>query len=70
MSPAGVAQARNSGNPGHVADRAARGQGRVNGRPPDALEPDFHGVRTRWIRGFMAFRLTLRTRTVRLMVSA
>jgi hypothetical protein len=24
---------------------------------PDALEPGFHCVRTRWIRGFMAFRL-------------
>ena len=23
----------------------------------DALDPGFHGVRTRWIRGFMAFQL-------------
>ena len=36
--------------------------------PPDAMEPDIHGVRTHWIRGFMAFRLLRRTRTVRLMV--
>jgi hypothetical protein len=25
---------------------------------PDALEPGFQCVRTHWIRGFMAFRLT------------
>jgi hypothetical protein len=24
---------------------------------PDALEPGFHCVRTRWNRGFMAFKL-------------
>ena len=35
---------------------------------PDAVEPGFHGVRTRWIRGFMAFRLAQRIRTVRLTV--
>jgi len=23
--------------------------------PPDAMEPDIHGVRTHWILGFMAF---------------
>jgi hypothetical protein len=28
---------------------------------PDAVEPGFHRVRTRWIRGFMAFRLAGRT---------
>src|ERR1700761_7302665 len=27
------------------------------GRPPDALDPGFHGVGTPWIRGFMAFWL-------------
>ena len=37
---------------------------------PDAMEPDIDGVRTQWIRGFMAFGLARRTRTVRLMVSA
>ena len=37
---------------------------------PDALDPGFHGVRTPWIRGFMAFRLVRRIRTVMLMVSA
>jgi len=24
---------------------------------PDAMKPGIHGVRTRWNRGFMAFRL-------------
>jgi hypothetical protein len=38
------------------------------GRLPDALDPGFHSVRTRWIRGFMMFRLAWRTRIVRLMV--
>ena len=37
---------------------------------PDAMEPDIDGVRTQWIRGFMAFGLARRTRIVRLMVSA
>ena len=23
--------------------------------PADAMDPDIHGVRTHWIRGFMAF---------------
>jgi hypothetical protein len=23
---------------------------------PDAMDPGIHGVRTHWIRGFMAFR--------------
>ena len=32
------------------------------------MESDSHGVRTHWIRGFMAFRLVRRTRTVRLVV--
>ncbi|MGH3174229.1 MAG: hypothetical protein ACRDPF_10265 [Streptosporangiaceae bacterium] len=35
---------------------------------PDALKPDFQCVRTHWIRGFMAFRLDRRTRTVMLMM--
>jgi hypothetical protein len=35
---------------------------------PEALKPDFHGVTAHWIRGFMAFQLVRRTRTVRLMV--
>jgi hypothetical protein len=38
--------------------------------PADAMDPDIHGVRTHWIRGFMAFWLARRTRIVRLMVSA
>ena len=37
---------------------------------PDAMEPDIDGVRTQWIRGFMAFGLARRTRAVGLMVSA
>jgi hypothetical protein len=32
------------------------------------MEPGFHGVRTHWIRGFMAFQLVRRLRTVMLMV--
>jgi len=26
------------------------------GPDPDAMEPGFHGVRTQWNRGFIAFR--------------
>jgi hypothetical protein len=37
---------------------------------PDALEPGFHCVRTQWIRGFIAFQLARRARTVVLMVPA
>jgi hypothetical protein len=40
------------------------------GPVPDALEPGFHGVRTRWNRGFMAFQLARRARTAMLMVPA
>jgi hypothetical protein len=36
---------------------------------PDALKPDFQCVRTHWNRGFIAFQLARRTRTVVLMVS-
>ena len=32
------------------------------------MGPGFHCVRTHWIRGFTAFQLARRTRTVRLMV--
>ena len=35
---------------------------------PDAMKPDFHGVTTRWNRGFMAFRQVWPTRIVMLMV--
>jgi hypothetical protein len=35
---------------------------------PDALKLGFHGVRTRWNRGFMAFQLARRIRIVRLTV--
>jgi hypothetical protein len=38
------------------------------GRLPDALKPGIHGVRTHWIRGFMAFQLARYTRTVLLTV--
>jgi hypothetical protein len=37
-------------------------------RLPDALNPGFYGVRTRWNQGFMAFQSARRTWTVRLMV--
>jgi len=37
---------------------------------PDVMDSWFHGVRTHWIRGFMAFRLARRTRTAMLMVPA
>ena len=33
------------------------------------MEPGFHCVRTRWIRGFMTFQLAWRTRIVMLMVA-
>ena len=39
---------------------------------PDALEPEFHGVRAHWIPGFMAFHSTpetLRAQVIRLAVS-
>jgi hypothetical protein len=39
-------------------------------RLPDVLKPGIHGVRTQWIRGFMAFQLARRTRIVMLMGSA
>ena len=32
------------------------------------MKPDFHSVRTHWIRGFIAFQLARRTRTVLLTV--
>ena len=37
-------------------------------RPPHALKPDIHCVRTHWIRGFIAFQLARSTLTVLLMV--
>jgi hypothetical protein len=39
----------------------------VPGGSGDALDPGFHGARAHWIRGFMAFRLARRIRTVMLM---
>ena len=38
------------------------------GRLPDAMKPGIDGVRTHWIRGFMAFYPVRRARTVMLMV--
>jgi hypothetical protein len=32
------------------------------------VDPGFHGVRTQWIRGFMAFQLGRHARIVMLMV--
>jgi hypothetical protein len=34
------------------------------------MDPGIHGVRTHWIRGFMAFQSARRTRTLLLMVPA
>ena len=36
---------------------------------PDAMKPGTHGVKTHWIRGFMAFQLAWHARTVMLMVA-
>src|SRR6185503_14146030 len=35
------------------------------GRLPDAMDPGFHGARTHWIRGFMAFRRARETYWIR-----
>jgi hypothetical protein len=35
---------------------------------PDAMKPDFHGVRAHWNRGFMASGQVWRTRIVMLVV--
>jgi hypothetical protein len=40
------------------------------GRLPNEVEPGFHCARTQWDRGFIAFQLARRTRTVVLMVPA
>jgi len=42
----------------------------VAGPVPDSVEPGFHCVRTRWIRGFIASRLARRTHGLMLMVPA
>jgi hypothetical protein len=39
------------------------------GPAPDAVKPDFQGVTTHWIQGFMAFGQVQRMRIVMLMVS-
>ena len=39
------------------------------GPRPDNMKPGIHRVGTHWIRGFMAFQLVRRLRTVMLMVS-
>jgi hypothetical protein len=43
-------------------------QGQQRSLLPDAMEPGIHCVGTHWIRGFMAFQLVRRIRTVMLMV--
>jgi hypothetical protein len=43
---------------GRLAGRCCRTPGRT--LLPDALDSGFHGVRTHWIRGFMAFQLARR----------
>ena len=56
----------------HVPVPAARLPAPPAGRPAgcrlDGVKPDIQCVRTHWIRGFMAFRLARRTRTVMLVV--
>jgi hypothetical protein len=42
--------------------------GTAAGRLPDVVKPGFHGARTHWIRGFMAFQLARRIQVVMLMV--
>jgi hypothetical protein len=37
---------------------------------PHAVDPGFHGVKTHWIQGFMAFKLARHVRSMMLMVSA
>jgi hypothetical protein len=51
----------------HDATKAPRCRQKRPGA--DAMKPDFQRVRTRWIRGFIAFRPLRRTRIVMLMVS-
>jgi hypothetical protein len=54
-----------------VADFGARfyrDQFGLTGPVPDAMKPDFQGVRTHWNQGFMAFRKARRTRIVMLMI--
>jgi hypothetical protein len=43
---------------------------RPSGRLPEVLKPGIHGVKTHWIRGFMAFQLARCGRFVMLMVPA
>jgi hypothetical protein len=52
---------------GLLSDRSAAGL-LAAGRLPDVMDSGIHGVRTHWIRGFMAFQLARRIRDVMLMV--
>ena len=45
---------------GPVPSPVGLAQPRRTGPAPDALDPGFHGVRTHWIRGSMAFQLAQR----------
>ena len=53
---------------GPLPDRSAAGSVCWIGPLPDAMDPGIHGARTHWIRGFMAFQLHRRIRTVMLVV--
>jgi hypothetical protein len=57
-----------AGTPPERCRDASRTLPDAAGRLPDALKPGIHGVRTHWIRGFMAFQLARYTRTVLLTV--
>jgi len=56
-------------SPGKTRGRAGRAPGAGRARP-DALDPGFHGVGARWIRGFMAFGRVRDIGTVMLMMPA
>jgi hypothetical protein len=73
MSPVGVARARNAIQSHWHHQHRISGQLELImkiGLPLDALDPGFQCVRTHWIRGFMAFQLVRRTRSMMLTVPA
>jgi acyl-coenzyme A synthetase/AMP-(fatty) acid ligase len=71
ITEAGLARARHTSQSHQHHQHRMPGQRKFIvkvGPPPDAVNPGFHCVRTRWIRGFMAFWPARRARTVRLTV--
>ena len=53
---------------GPLPDACRTPAGRLPDVMPDVMKPDIHCVRTRWIRGFMAFQMARRTPVVMLVV--